>query len=59
MFAQTAKGFHIHPPRVPEGVSPNDWWKRLFLEEADNFALRPYEEEQWGRDVFLCRATPK
>jgi len=53
MFAQTAKGFHIHPPRVPEGVSPNDWWKRLFLEEADNFALRPYEEEQWDVMFFV------
>jgi dTDP-4-dehydrorhamnose 3,5-epimerase-like enzyme len=53
MFAQTAKGFHIHPPRVPESVSPNDWWKRLFLEEAENFALRPYEEEQWDVMFFV------
>jgi len=53
MFAQTAKGFHIHPPRVPAGVAPNDWWKRLFIEEAENFALRPYEEEQWDVMFFV------
>jgi dTDP-4-dehydrorhamnose 3,5-epimerase-like enzyme len=53
MFVQTAKGFHIHPPSVPEGISPNDWWKRLFIEEAENFALRPYEEEQWDVMFFV------
>jgi len=26
MFVQTAKGFHIHPPSVPEGTSPNEWF---------------------------------
>jgi len=53
MFAQTAKGFHIHPPSVPEDVSPNDWWKRLFIDEAENFALRPYEKEQWDVMFFV------
>ena len=53
MFAQTAKGFHIHPPSVPEGVSPNDWWQRLFIDEPENFALRPYEKEQWDVMFFV------
>src|SRR4051794_25232452 len=34
MFAQTAKGFHVHPPRVPEDVAPADWFRRLFLDGA-------------------------
>lgn len=53
MFAQTAKGFHIHPPSVPEDVSPNEWWRRLFVAEPENFALRRYEEEQWDVMFFV------
>src|SRR5205814_5063548 len=53
MFARTAKGFHIHPPSVPEGVSPNEWFQRLFVEEPDNFALRRYDEEQWDVMFFV------
>src|SRR3954471_10454432 len=29
MFAQTAKGFHVHPPSVPEGTDAADWFRRL------------------------------
>jgi dTDP-4-dehydrorhamnose 3,5-epimerase-like enzyme len=47
MFGQTAKGFHIHPPTVPEGKKPADWFRRLFVEEAANYSLRPYDREQW------------
>ena len=53
MFAQTAKGFHIHPPSVPEGVAPDQWWQRLFVAEPENFALRRYEEEQWDVMFFV------
>jgi dTDP-4-dehydrorhamnose 3,5-epimerase-like enzyme len=53
MFAQTAKGFHIHPPSLPEGVDPNEWWQRLFVNEPENFTLRRYEEEQWDVMFFL------
>jgi len=53
MFTQTAKGFHIHPPSVPEGASPNEWFRRLFLEEPDNFSLRRYEDEQWDVMFFV------
>jgi len=53
MFAQTAKGFHIHPPSVPEGASPNEWLRRLFLEEPENFSLRRYEDEQWDVMFFV------
>ena len=53
MFAQTAKGFHIHPPSVPEGTSPNEWFQRLFVTEPENFSLRRYEEEQWDVMFFV------
>ncbi len=47
MFAQTAKGFHIHPPTIPEGEEPARWLQRLFVDEPENYALRRYAEEQW------------
>jgi dTDP-4-dehydrorhamnose 3,5-epimerase-like enzyme len=47
MFAQTAKGFHVHPPCVPSGTNPVAWMKRLFVEEPKNYSLRRYDEEQW------------
>jgi dTDP-4-dehydrorhamnose 3,5-epimerase-like enzyme len=47
MFAQTAKGFHIHPPNVPQGMAAADWFRRLFVDEPENYALRPYDREQW------------
>ncbi len=53
MFAQTAKGFHVHPPRIPEGVSPNEWFERLFVAEAADYSLRPYEDEQWDVMFFV------
>lgn len=53
MFAGTAKGFHIHPPYIPEGTDPAEWFRRLFLEEPGNTALRPYAKEQWDAMYFL------
>ncbi len=47
MFASTAKGFHVHPPSIPEGTSAADWMRRLFLDEPQNYSLRRYDEEQW------------
>ena len=52
MFAQTAKGFHVHPPSIPEGTEAEAWMRRLFLEEPENYALRPYTEEQWDVMFF-------
>ena len=52
MFAQTAKGFHIHPPSVPGGTSPNEWFQRLFVDEPANFSLRRYDDEQWDVMFF-------
>ena len=55
-FARTAKGFHIHPPSIPSGVEPEDWFRRLFVEEPENYSLRPYREEQWDA-MFFIRGT--
>lgn len=53
MFAQTAKGFHIHPPSIPDGASPNEWFRRLFVDQAENYALRRYDREQWDVMFFM------
>jgi dTDP-4-dehydrorhamnose 3,5-epimerase-like enzyme len=53
MFAQTAKGFHVHPPAVPKGTAPNEWMSRLFIDEPENFSLRPYDDEQWDVMFFV------
>ena len=53
MFAGTAKGFHIHPPHIPEGTDATAWFRRLFLDESSNHGLRPYDREQWDVMFFL------
>ncbi len=53
MFTSTAKGFHIHPPHIPAGESPEPWFQRLFVAEPENFALRPYDREQWDAMFFV------
>lgn len=53
MFALTAKGFHVHPPSIPEGSEPAAWIRRLFLDEPENYALRRYAEEQWDVMFFV------
>lgn len=53
MFAQTAKGFHVHPPSIPQGTKPADWMRRLFVEEPENHSLRRYADEQWDVMFFV------
>ena len=53
MFAFTAKGFHVHPPGVPEGSAAADWLCRLFIDEPENYRLRRYDDEQWDVMFFL------
>ena len=53
MFAQTAKGFHIHPPSIPKGTTPTAWMRRLFVEEPENYSLRRYADEQWDVMFFV------
>ena len=47
MHRDSAKGFHIHPPHVPEGVPAGQWFRELFVERPDDFSRRPYDREQW------------
>jgi dTDP-4-dehydrorhamnose 3,5-epimerase-like enzyme len=53
MFANTAKGFHLHPPSIPAGQQPADWLKRLFVDQPEDYALRPYDREQWDVIFFV------
>ena len=53
MFTGTAKGFHIHPPLIPQGMEPRDWFKRLFIDEPGNYSLRTYDKEQWDVMFFI------
>lgn len=53
MFAQTAKGFHVHPPALREGEEPAKWLARLFVDEPEDFSLRRYDEEQWDVMFFV------
>jgi mannose-6-phosphate isomerase-like protein (cupin superfamily) len=53
MYAQTAKGFHIHPPSIPDGKTAGSWLKQLFIDEPKNYGLRPYDREQWDVMFFV------
>jgi dTDP-4-dehydrorhamnose 3,5-epimerase-like enzyme len=53
MFARTAKGFHLHPPNIPEGKTEKNWLKKLFVDEPQNYSLRPYDREQWDVIFFV------
>jgi dTDP-4-dehydrorhamnose 3,5-epimerase-like enzyme len=53
MFGGTGKGFHIHPPHIPEGTTPEAWFQRLFVTEPEAYALRPYDREQWDAMFFV------
>jgi dTDP-4-dehydrorhamnose 3,5-epimerase-like enzyme len=53
MFAQTAKGFHVHPPSVPSETTAEKWHRRLYVREPQNYALRPYDREQWDVMFFV------
>jgi dTDP-4-dehydrorhamnose 3,5-epimerase-like enzyme len=53
MFAQSAKGFHIHPPSVPNGNAAADWMKKLFIDSPNDYSMRPYDREQWDVIFFV------
>jgi dTDP-4-dehydrorhamnose 3,5-epimerase-like enzyme len=53
MFANSAKGFHIHPPSIPDDTTVEKWFKRLFVAQPQNYSLRPYDREQWDVMFFL------
>jgi dTDP-4-dehydrorhamnose 3,5-epimerase-like enzyme len=53
MFANTAKGFHVHPPSIPADTPPERWHRRLFMRQPKNYSLRRYDDEQWDVMFFL------
>lgn len=53
MHRGSAKGFHIHPPHVPDGVDAEIWFRELYIEFPDDFTRRPYDMEQWDVMFFL------
>jgi dTDP-4-dehydrorhamnose 3,5-epimerase-like enzyme len=53
MFGNTAKGFHVHPPSIPGDTSAADFLRRLFIDEAENYSLRRYDDEQWDVMFFV------
>ena len=53
MFANSAKGFHIHPPSIPDGTTAEKWLRRLFVMLPQNYSSRPYDREQWDVMFFL------
>src|ERR1700693_1088948 len=53
MFANSAKGFHIHPPSIPDDTTAERWLRRLFVMQSQKYSLRPYDREQWDVMFFL------
>jgi dTDP-4-dehydrorhamnose 3,5-epimerase-like enzyme len=53
MFSGTAKGFHVHPPNIPEGSDAVDWLRRLYVDEPENYPARSYDKEQWDVMFFV------
>ena len=53
MFSGTAKGFHVHPPSIPENTDAVDWLRRLYIDEPDNYSVRSYDKEQWDVMFFI------
>jgi len=53
MFAQSAKGFHVHPPSIPPDTIAEKWLRRLFMRSPENYSLRRYDDEQWDVMFFL------
>src|SRR4030095_1154911 len=49
MFANTAKGFHVHPPFIPEGENPAKWLRRSFAKKR----TVNYDAEQWDVMFFV------
>jgi dTDP-4-dehydrorhamnose 3,5-epimerase-like enzyme len=53
MFVGSAKGFHIHPPSIPEGADAAEWFSKMFAKPGSNYGSRPYDKEQWDVIFFV------
>jgi dTDP-4-dehydrorhamnose 3,5-epimerase-like enzyme len=57
LYAGTAKGFHVHPPYVPENKEASAWFQSLYGQSASTSIRRPYDQEQWDVMYFLMGAA--
>ncbi len=53
MHRDSAKGFHIHPPYIPEGRDAGSWFQQLYIDAPEDYRARPYDREQWDVMFFL------
>ncbi|MEP4078169.1 hypothetical protein [Haloferula sp.] len=53
MHRDSSKGFHIHPPHIPEGVDAAEWFQDLYVKSPEDYSKRPYDKEQWDVMFFL------
>ena len=54
MFAGSAKGFHIHPPSIPDGADASGMvCGNSFPNRERNHRSRPYDKEQWDVMFFV------
>ncbi len=53
MFAGTSKGFHVHPPYIPEHTDAAAWFQHLFGPSPAPVSERPYAKEQWDVMFFV------
>ena len=53
MHRDSAKGFHIHPPFIPEETRAADHFRSLYLDPQADPKKRPYDSEQWDVMFFL------
>lgn len=51
MFANSAKGFHVHPPYIPPGEDPAKWMRQRFGGKSS--ASPNYQAEQWDMMFFV------
>jgi dTDP-4-dehydrorhamnose 3,5-epimerase-like enzyme len=58
MYAGTSKGFHVHPPHIPAGEEPAEWFGKLYGKAGagKGFAAPaqepPVADEQWDVMFF-------
>jgi len=53
MFAGSAKGFHLHPPAIPDGIEAAEWFRSVYLDAPHDYGRRPYADEQWDAMFFV------
>lgn len=53
MHRDSAKGFHIHPPHIPEGREAGEWFQECYVDTPYDYTKRSYDREQWDVMFFL------